>query len=118
MVTVPAPDSTREVADQIVVSVGPYMFQTSPHATSEFARKSFASAKNLQRWSALPSRLEHEPPRGWSCLHHGSPGTEGQLEQQTPIDCGLFTSEDYLRADNQRQKKFEARDIEGKRGDG
>src|SRR5256885_15735010 len=36
-VTGPWPDSTHEVADQMVVSVGPYIFHTSPRSTSSLA---------------------------------------------------------------------------------
>src|ERR1700680_2745290 len=37
IVTGPSPASTRDVADQIVVSVGPYMFQSSPRCESSSA---------------------------------------------------------------------------------
>src|SRR5882757_10856895 len=37
IVTGPSPGETRDVADQMVVSVGPYIFQSSPNSISSFA---------------------------------------------------------------------------------
>src|SRR5215472_1780191 len=38
IVTGPSPDGTRDAADHIVVSVGPYIFQSFPRAASWLAR--------------------------------------------------------------------------------
>ena len=59
--------------DQIVVSVGPYMFHSSPtrgdERGREVARQRFAAAERLERRLAGPPGVEQQPPRRRRRLH-------------------------------------------------
>ncbi len=85
----PAPARPDDVADQTVVSVGPYMFQTDEERASSASARSRGSASPPQRTLRLrrpvPTGLDEQPPGRRRRLHHRRPGCRQQGQQLVAV---------------------------------
>ena len=122
MGTGPSPAWTSIVEDQMVVSVGPYMFQTDCARRHQFVRqiagKSFAAAENFERGLPFPASFDQELPGHRRSLHDGGSRTYEPAEQEIAVGRGLAAGDHKFRTDHKRQKEFQSCYVERERGHG
>ena len=116
--TTPTPRRTCQTLDHTVVSVGPYMFQTSRAAgqqlIGQMTRQGFATAENSgQRRLALPPRLKQQLPRGGRRLHHRDGMALNQRKQRLAVDRLVRLCDDDTGTAEQWQEQFQRSDIKG-----
>ncbi len=97
--------STRLVVDQIVVSVGPYMFQScadlGEQDRREVDRHGFAATERPDVGFAAPSRVEHKTPGRGRRLHDGHLMSINEINKAaTHKDVGFGREHDFC-ADTQ-----------------
>ena len=117
-----APGSTFQHVDQTVVSVGPYMFQTSAASREELAcelaRQWLAADQRSQRRRARPSRIDENSPGRRRGLHERRASRVDEIAQHAPIGELIAARNDHLGTDRQGKQQLEDGDVEAQRCDG
>ena len=80
----------------------------------EIARKRFTAGEDAQIGFSIPTAVDHHAPSCWSCLHHGDVELIEHVAKVTSV-LHFVAGRNYgFRASDERQVKFEERDVEAK----
>ena len=114
------PGSMRLTADHTVVSVGPYMFHSSPAPGKQFDGEigchRLPTAQQLQLIVTVPAGVDQHPPRRRGGLHDCRAETTDGGDQPGGIERRLTVDEHEMGTVDEGQEDLEHRDVERQRG--